>query len=79
MRRRRVRRFLLWLLPARRVRVSTATAKPAGEAGSPTVWDIAWREGHAHGLANGLGISYREGYLRTVAMLRGDPLPEDEQ
>jgi hypothetical protein len=45
------------------------------ETGTPTVWDNAWREGHAHGLANGLGISYREGYLRTVAMLRGEPLP----
>ncbi|HEY6276975.1 MAG TPA: hypothetical protein VIX86_11650 [Streptosporangiaceae bacterium] len=52
------------------------------EAGKPTLWDNAWREGHAHGLAKGLGISYHDGFRRTMAMLAGKPLdltgPGDE-
>lgn len=44
------------------------------ERGTPAIWDNAWREGHAHGLANGLGISYREAWQRTAAMLAGKPL-----
>ena len=44
------------------------------EAGTPTLWDTAWREGHAHGLAKGLGISYHEAWQRTIAMLAGKPL-----
>jgi hypothetical protein len=43
------------------------------EAGDPAAWDIAFREGHAHGLALGAGISYQEAFARTVAMLSGDP------
>lgn len=41
------------------------------ESGTPTAWDNGWREGHAHGIEHALGISYREAYLRTVAMLGG--------
>lgn len=44
------------------------------ETGKPTLWDSAWREGHAHGLMNALGIAYRDAYLRTVAMLSGQGL-----
>ena len=44
------------------------------ETGTPTVWDNGWREGHAHGLAAGLGISYQAGWLRTTRMLNGEPL-----
>jgi hypothetical protein len=44
------------------------------EAGTPTLWDNAWREGHAKGLEHGLRISYREAYKRTMLMLTGAPL-----
>jgi hypothetical protein len=44
------------------------------EQGKPTLRDNAWREGHAHGLMNALGIPYRDAWLRTVAMLSGKPL-----
>ncbi len=44
------------------------------EAGTPTVWDNAWREGHAHGVARALGIPYHEGWQRTMAMLAGKGL-----
>ena len=44
------------------------------ESGTPTLWDNAWQEGHAHGMASALGISYREGFQRTRAMLAGKPL-----
>ncbi len=32
------------------------------EAGQPTQWDIAWREGYAHGLAKSQGIPYRKAW-----------------
>jgi hypothetical protein len=41
------------------------------ETGKPTLWDNAWREGHAHGLMHALGIPYRDAYLRTAEMLTG--------
>ena len=44
------------------------------EAGTPTTWDNAWREGHAKGMEHALGIPYREAFLRTMAMLDGKPL-----
>jgi len=36
------------------------------EAGQPTQWDIAFREGYAHGLANSQGISYGEAWKQAV-------------
>ncbi len=32
------------------------------EAGQPTRWDIAFREGYAHGISNSRGIPYREAW-----------------
>jgi hypothetical protein len=48
------------------------------EQGTPTVWDNGWREGHAHGLASGLGISYQEGWLRTMRMLSSEQVQRDD-
>jgi hypothetical protein len=44
------------------------------ETGTPTLWDNAWREGHAKGLEHALGIPYREAFQRTMLMLTGKPL-----
>lgn len=54
--------------------MTSVNTEGSTEAGTPTVWDNAWQEGHAHGLANGLGIPYREAFQRTMAMLAGKPL-----
>ncbi len=48
--------------------------KADAEAGKPTLWDSAWREGHAHGLMNALGIPYKDACTRTMLMLSGEPL-----
>jgi hypothetical protein len=42
------------------------------EKGTPTLWDNAWQEGHAHGVARALGIPYHEAWQRTMAMLAGE-------
>jgi len=52
----------------------TGNAEANVEAGSATLWDNAWREGHAHGLMNALGIAYKDAYMRTMLMLSGKPL-----
>lgn len=35
------------------------------EKGEPSQWDIAWREGYAHGLEETLGIPYRDAWCRA--------------
>jgi hypothetical protein len=44
------------------------------ETGKPTLWDSAWREGHAHGLMHALGMSYKDAWARTTMVLSGEPL-----
>jgi hypothetical protein len=52
-----------------------ASFKDSGsEAGSPTLWDNAWREGHAHGLMDALGVPYRTAWQATVRMAAGHGL-----
>lgn len=36
------------------------------EAGQPTQWDIAFREGYAHGLKKSQGLSYREAWKQAA-------------
>lgn len=46
------------------------------EAGQPTQWDIAFREGYAKGLAQAKGITYRKAWLQAPGITRQNDVGE---